>query len=105
MIWMVGAGTRKKLEELAHHRTQEARLVEMARTILGCLEGQSMTAIATGVTTLKRHVEFLDKVMMELPEKREVHAMLANNGTHNRHDARLALHPNVFFHCTPTSAS
>jgi len=65
-------------------------------------------AIHTQTTKLKRRVEFLefmDKVMAELPEGREVHVILDNYCIHKRNDAWLAEHPNVFFHFTPTSAS
>jgi transposase len=64
--------------------------------------------IHTEITTLKRRVEFLDfmdKVMAELPADREVHVILDNYCTHKRNDAWLAAHPTVFFHFTPTSAS
>lgn len=65
-------------------------------------------AIHTDTTKLKRRVEFLDfmdKVMAELPADREVHVILDNYCIHKRNDAWLATHPNVFFHFTPTSAS
>ena len=64
-------------------------------------------AIHTDTTKLKRRVEFLDfmdKVMAELPADREVHVILDNYCIHKRNDAWLATHPNVFFHFTPTSA-
>ncbi len=64
--------------------------------------------IHTQKTKLKRRVEFLefmDKVLAELPAGREVHAILDNYCIHKRNEAWLAEHPNVFFHFTPTSAS
>jgi transposase len=65
-------------------------------------------AIHTQTTILKRRVEFLefmDKVMAELPPGKEVHVILDNYCIHKRNDLWLAGHPNVFFHFTPTSAS
>jgi len=64
--------------------------------------------VDTEITKLKRRVEFLDfmdKMMAELPADREVYVILDNYCTHKRNDAWLAAHPNVFFHFTPTSAS
>jgi transposase len=65
-------------------------------------------AIHTQTTKLKRRVEFLefmDKIMAEIPADREVHVILDNYCIHKRNNAWLAAHPNVFFHFTPTSAS
>jgi transposase len=65
-------------------------------------------AIHTQTTKLKRRVEFLeymDKVMAELPPHKEVHVILDNYCIHKRNDPWLTAHPNVFFHFTPTSAS
>jgi len=65
-------------------------------------------AIRTQITKLKRRVEFLefmDKVMEDMPEGRDVHVILDNYCIHKRNDAWLAAHPNVTFHFTPTSAS
>ena len=39
-------GTRKELEQLAFSRTAEARMVERAKILLGCLQGKAMTEIA-----------------------------------------------------------
>ena len=64
--------------------------------------------IKTATTTLKRREEFLqfmDQVVAEAPEGREIHAILDNYCTHKKCDAWLARHPNVHFHFTPTSAS
>jgi transposase len=65
-------------------------------------------AIHTQTTKLKRRVEFLDfmdKVVADLPSEREVHVILDNYCIHKRNDPWLAAHKNVFFHFTPTSAS
>ncbi len=65
-------------------------------------------AMLTQTTKLKRRAEFLefmDKVMAEVPAGREVHVILDNYCIHKRNNAWLAAHPNVFFHFTPTSAS
>ena len=74
----------------------------------GTLNCFAASEVVTGETALKRRVEFLefmDKVLAELPENKEVHVILDNYCSHKRNDAWLALHPNVFFHFTPTSAS
>ena len=65
-------------------------------------------AIHTQTTQQKRRVEFLsfmDQVLADLPKDREIHVILDNYCIHKKNDAWLALHPNVYFHFTPTSAS
>lgn len=67
-------------------------------------------AIHTQITKLKRRTEFLafmDQVLSELPgsKEKEIHVILDNYCIHKRNDEWLALHPNVKFHFTPTSAS
>jgi transposase len=65
-------------------------------------------AIHTQLTKQKRPVEFLafmDKVVAEFSEDRELHVILDNYCIHKKNDAWLAAHSNVFFHFTPTSAS
>jgi len=62
------------------------------------------------VTKTKKRVDFLafmDDLLKELPtgEGTEYHVILDNYCIHKRCDEWLALHPNVFFHYTPTSAS
>jgi transposase len=64
--------------------------------------------IQTATTTLKRREEFLqfmDQIVEDTPEERQLHVILDNYCTHKKCDAWLALHPNVHFHFTPTSAS
>lgn len=69
--------------------------------------------IATGVihtqtTKYKRRVEFLefmDRVVAELPEDKEIHVIVDNYCIHKKNEAWLSQHKNVFFHYTPTSAS
>lgn len=64
--------------------------------------------IKTSQTTLKRREEFLqfmDQIVADAPPDRELHVILDNYCTHKKCDAWLALHPNVHFHFTPTSAS
>ncbi len=64
--------------------------------------------IQTATTTLKRRAEclqFMDQVVAATPEERELPVMLDNYCPHKKCDAWLALHPNVPFHFTPTSAS
>jgi transposase len=65
-------------------------------------------AIHTQTTQQKRRVEFLsfmDQVLADLPKDKEIHVILDNYCIHKKNDAWLALHPNVYFHFTPTSAS
>ena len=69
--------------------------------------------VATGVihtqtTEKKRRIEFLefmDRLLTEIPPGKEIHVILDNYCIHKKNDAWLAAHPNVFFHFTPTSAS
>ena len=64
--------------------------------------------IQTNTTTLKRREEFLhfmDQIVADTPSDRQLHVILDNYCTHKKCDAWLALHPNVHFHFTPTSAS
>ena len=71
--------------------------------------------IATGIvhgrtTTTKKRVDFIafmDDLVKELPtsETTEFHVILDNYCIHKRCDEWLNMHPNVFFHFTPTSAS
>ncbi len=65
-------------------------------------------AVHTQTTDKKRRIEFLefmDRVVADLPADKEIHAILDNYCIHKKNDAWLAAHPNVFFHFTPTSAS
>jgi transposase len=65
-------------------------------------------AIHTETTEKKRRVEFLefmDHVLIELPEYQDIHVILDNYCIHKKNDSWLAAHPNVTFHFTPTSAS
>jgi len=70
--------------------------------------------VATGLVTTghyqrRRRVEFLDfmnKVVRQYPEDREIHVILDNLSTHSKKGGTwLARHPNVHFHFTPTGAS
>jgi transposase len=64
--------------------------------------------VQTAITQLKRREEFLqfmDQVVGEANTDQELHVILDNYCTHKKCDAWLALHPNVHFHFTPTSAS
>jgi transposase len=65
-------------------------------------------AIHTQTTQQKRRTEFLtfmDQVVTDLPNEKEIHVILDNYCIHKKNDAWLAAHPNVHFHFTPTSAS
>jgi hypothetical protein len=61
-------------------------------------------AIHTQTTAKKRRVEFLefmDRVVADLPPEREIHVILDNYCIHKRNDEWLAKHPNVPFHFRP----
>ena len=65
-------------------------------------------AVHTQTTGKKRRIEFLefmDRVVADLPSGKEIHVILDNYCIHKKNDAWLAAHPNVSFHFTPTSAS
>jgi transposase len=65
-------------------------------------------AIHSKVTAVKKRPDFqafLDDVIADVPLTQEVHVILDNYATHKKNDDWLALHPNVHFHFTPTSAS
>jgi len=55
--------------------------------------------------TKKGFVEFMDELLLDLPESGEYHVIMDNHSIHKRHGLWLDAHPNVFFHYTPTSAS
>jgi len=60
------------------------------------------------ITQQKRRVEFLDfmdGLVADYPQDKELHVILDNYCIHKKNDAWLARHPNVYFHFTPTSAS
>jgi len=69
--------------------------------------------VATGSIKTKttRHktredfIEYMDEVVKEYQEDQEIHVILDNYSTHKKNEEWLALHPNVHFHFTPTSAS
>ncbi len=69
--------------------------------------------VATGqihgkTTATKKRVDFqafLDEVIAQQPEGREIHIILDNLSTHKGNTDWLAAHPNVILHFTPTSAS
>lgn len=48
---------------------------------------------------------FLDDIVVDVPAERQIHVILDNYCTHKKNHEWLALHPNVHFHFTPTSAS
>jgi transposase len=60
------------------------------------------------ITQQKRRVDFLafmDEVVAEYPEDKEIHVILDNYCIHKKNEVWLSKHPNVYFHFTPTSAS
>lgn len=64
--------------------------------------------VTTKITTTKKRPDFqafLDDVVADIPEDREIHIIVDNYSTHKKNGDWLARHPNVFFHYTPTSAS
>lgn len=48
---------------------------------------------------------FLEQVVADVPDDKEVHVILDNYCTHKKNEKWLQEHPNVIFHFTPTSAS
>jgi transposase len=69
--------------------------------------------VATGViqsktTATKKRPDFqsfMDEVVADVPNHREIHVIVDNYSTHKKNHDWLAKHPNVHFHFTPTSAS
>jgi transposase len=69
--------------------------------------------VATGVvqsktTATKKRPDFqafMEEVVAEMPEGKQIHVILDNYSTHKRNHDWLAKHPQVRFHYTPTSAS
>jgi transposase len=64
--------------------------------------------VKTKTTESKKREDFLtfmNDVIRDVPEEQEVHVILDNYCTHKKNDEWLAIHPNVKFHFTPTSAS
>ena len=61
----------------------------------------SKSLTRSGLTFL----DFMDQLMAEMPEGKDIHVSLDNYCIHKRNDPWLAAHPNVVFHFTPTSAS
>jgi len=69
--------------------------------------------VATGMIQSKMTVTkkrpdlqgFLNEVVADTPDDKEVYIILDNYCTHKKNDGWLAAHPNVKFHFTPTSAS
>ena len=55
--------------------------------------------------TRKDFLAFMDEVVACAPTDKALHVVMDNLSTHKKCDAWLALHPNVTFHYTPTSAS
>ena len=50
-------------------------------------------------------LEFMDKVVSELPSGKEIHAIMDNCRIHKRRGEWLSAHPEATFHYTPASAS
>lgn len=55
--------------------------------------------------TRKDFLAFMDEVVASVPTDKYLHVVMDNLSTHKKCDEWLALHPNVKFHYTPTSAS
>jgi transposase len=50
-------------------------------------------------------ITFMDELIADLPNNREVHVIVDNYCTHKKNEEWLQKHPHVYFHFTPTSAS
>lgn len=57
------------------------------------------------IQALERATGYMDHLMAEMPEGKDIHVILDNYCIHKRNDSWLAAHPTVAFHFTPTSAS
>jgi len=70
---------------------------------------QVATGIVRGKTTQTKKCAdfqaFMDDIVTEQPADRQIHVILDNLNTHKKNEDRLAAHPNITFHFTPTSAS
>lgn len=99
-------------------RTNNGKIVSAIKSTYKRNGTQNLFAaleVATGMvhgkaTKTKKRIEFLafmDDVLKELPQGDtiEYHVVLDNYCIHKRCDEWLSMHPNVFFHYTPTSAS
>jgi len=49
--------------------------------------------------------EFLNHIVKDISNNKEIHIILDNYCTHKKNEKWLQAHPNVYFHFTPTSAS
>jgi transposase len=75
--------------------------------LFGALE-VATGAVYSKTTATKKRVDFLaymEEIVAEFPKDREIHVILDNYCIHKKCDPWLAIHPNVTFHFTPTSAS
>lgn len=64
--------------------------------------------VKTKTTETKKRLDFqsfLESVLRDVSDEQEVHIILDNYCTHKKNEAWLKMHPNVYFHYTPTSAS
>lgn len=79
----------------------------------GTLNLFAALTVATGVTRTKitekkrrvEFIEFMNELVAGFLPEQELHVILDNYCIHKKNDDWLALHPNVHFHFTPTSAS
>lgn len=75
--------------------------------LFAALEVSTGTILAK-TTQKKKRVDFLsfmDDIVNEIPQSKEVHVILDNYCIHKKCDEWLEMHQNVTFHFTPTSAS
>ena len=59
-------------------------------------------------TQTKKRVDFqafMSEIIEDQPSDHQIHRILDNYCTHKKNETRLAAHPNVTFHFTPTSAN
>lgn len=65
-------------------------------------------AIQSKMTATKKRPDFqsfMDEIVSDMADDREIHVILDNYCTHKKNEDWLAQHPHVYFHFTPTSAS
>jgi transposase len=88
--------------ESTYNRNGTLNLFAALEVATGQIHGK---ATESAKKTKKGFLEFMDELLLELPESGEYHVIMDNHSIHKHHGLWLAQHRNVFFHYTPTSAS
>lgn len=88
--------------ESTYKRNRTLNLFAALEVATGHIHGKTTDA---SKKTKKGFLEFMDDLLLELPDSGEYHVIMDNHSIHEHHELWLKAHPNVFFHYTPTSAS